>query len=149
MKEGKSFTPGPWRALRNSAFWQINDANDDQIGDTCASSASPEHGGSEELGCANATMMAAAPDLFEALEKMTARYVELAGSGDCGFWNPETDSEVIQARAALARCRVLGAAASDAAMLSLAAQGRAAGYSRAGVTSSGVAFRGAGLKATL
>ncbi len=58
-------------------------------------------------------------------------------------------AELLRARAALARCRVLGAAASDAAMLSLAAQGKAAGYDRAGVTTSRGALRGAGLKATL
>lgn len=58
-------------------------------------------------------------------------------------------AELIQARAALARCRVLGASASDAATLSLAAQGKAAGYDRGGITISRGALRGAGLKATL
>jgi len=58
-------------------------------------------------------------------------------------------AELIHARAALARCRVLGASASDAAMLSLAAQGKAAGYDRAGNTRSRVTLRGAALKATL
>jgi len=58
-------------------------------------------------------------------------------------------AELIQARAALARCRVLGASASDAATLSLAAQGRAAGYDRAGVITSRATLRGAALKATL
>ncbi len=41
--------------------------------------------------------------LTEALETITDHYVRLAGSGDCGFWNPEEEDEVMLARAALAR----------------------------------------------
>jgi len=52
---------------------------------------------------ANATLMAAAPDLREALERLLDRYTGLINSGDAGFWNPETEAEVIAARAALAR----------------------------------------------
>ena len=37
----------------------------------------------------------------EALEKMLNHYTSLANSGDAGFWDPETEPEVIQARAAL------------------------------------------------
>ncbi len=36
-----------------------------------------------------------------ALEGMLKHYVDLAGSGDCGHWDPETESIVIEARAAL------------------------------------------------
>lgn len=57
--------------------------------------------------------------------------------------------ELVAARAALARCRVLGAAAADAATLSLAAQGKAAGYTRAGATAPRTSVRGSGLKARL
>jgi hypothetical protein len=42
-------------------------------------------------------------ELIDALKVMTEHYVELAGSGDCGFWNPEDEPEVKQARAILAR----------------------------------------------
>ena len=52
-----------------------------------------------------AKRMAAAPEMLEALEGITARYVDLAGSGDCGFWNPEEELQVIQARAAIARAK--------------------------------------------
>jgi hypothetical protein len=54
---------------------------------------------------ANAHLIAAAPDLYEALDGMLNRYTTLVNSGDAGFWNPETDAEVIAARAALARAR--------------------------------------------
>lgn len=36
-----------------------------------------------------------------ALEKLLHRYVMLIESGDCGFWNPEEEDVVIQARNAL------------------------------------------------
>ena len=54
---------------------------------------------------ADERIRAAAPDLLEALEVMTRNYVELAGSGDCGNWNPEEDDFVISARAAIAKAR--------------------------------------------
>jgi hypothetical protein len=44
-------------------------------------------------------------DSFEAMRKalegLTAMYVAMVNSGDCGFWNPEEEAEVIAARAAL------------------------------------------------
>ena len=39
--------------------------------------------------------------LEKALQDILKRYVDLANSGDCGFWDPEKEDEVIQARAAL------------------------------------------------
>ena len=41
--------------------------------------------------------------LYEALQTITKRYVDLVNCGDCGFWNPEQEPEVIKARAALAK----------------------------------------------
>lgn len=52
-----------------------------------------------------ARLIASAPDLAEALEKLVAAHVELVNSGDCGFWNPETVPEVIAARAALSKAK--------------------------------------------
>jgi uncharacterized SAM-dependent methyltransferase len=49
--------------------------------------------------------LAEAKKRIEALEAglrtMVGHYVELAGSGDCGFWDPEKEPEVIAARALL------------------------------------------------
>ena len=39
--------------------------------------------------------------LEEALEGTVKRFVTLANSGDAGFWNPEEESSIIAARAAL------------------------------------------------
>jgi hypothetical protein len=52
---------------------------------------------------ANGRLIAAAPELLEALEAMTRMYASLVESGDCGFWNPEEVDEVRAARAAIAR----------------------------------------------
>lgn len=39
--------------------------------------------------------------LRAALSGLVDHYVEMVNSGDCGFWDPETDDEIIAARAAL------------------------------------------------
>jgi hypothetical protein len=36
-----------------------------------------------------------------ALKGITDRYTSLVNSGDCGFWNPEKEDEVIVSRAAM------------------------------------------------
>ncbi|MET0375660.1 MAG: hypothetical protein ABW128_15560 [Rhizorhabdus sp.] len=43
----------------------------------------------------------ATAELVGVLGAMTERYVELVNCGDCGHWNPETEQEVIDARALL------------------------------------------------
>ncbi len=40
--------------------------------------------------------------LAEALREVVNKYTGLVNSGDCGFWNPEEEQQVINARAALA-----------------------------------------------
>ena len=47
------------------------------------------------------TLRAERDGLLAALEIMTKHYVQLANCGDCGFWDPEAEDEVIQARAAI------------------------------------------------
>ena len=59
----------------------------------------------DEVAKANARLIAAAPELVEALEKMTAHYVALVECGDCGFWDANKEPEVIAARAALSKAR--------------------------------------------
>lgn len=52
-------------------------------------------------GRANADLFAASWDLLEALQGSLARLVSLVESGDCGFWDVETEESVIAARAAI------------------------------------------------
>ena len=65
-------TPGPWFAWRNSCYWEISANNPDlkkfslDIGNVCSSAPSDRDGGLQE---ANARLIAAAPELLEALIK--------------------------------------------------------------------------------
>lgn len=105
-----NFTPGPWSAL--GAKRPIDGGWDSGIVATidartvCIAEAFEVVG--ENLRApafANAHLIASAPDLYAALETTLNRYVELAASGDCGHWDPETEPHVIAARAALAKAR--------------------------------------------
>lgn len=69
MSQSVKHTPGPWAAVRNSSFWEIQPANAGvgdtpfNIGDVCASSPGFPDSGLQE---ANAKLIAAAPDLLDA-----------------------------------------------------------------------------------
>lgn len=47
-------------------------------------------------------IIAVTADLSDCLSDMTEHYVSLAVCGDCGNWDPETESEVIAARRMIA-----------------------------------------------
>lgn len=109
-------TPGPWSAARNSAYWEVAPKRKPldytiplAFADVCASDPDNPDGGLQE---ANARLIALAPDLArkviaaenldDALKVMVQEAVELAESGDAGFWDPEVVESVIASRAALA-----------------------------------------------
>lgn len=79
---GAQFTPGPWSAIRNSCFWEIESGAHGMIGDACAShhihaddgKLAPEQ--AELIAAANARLMAAAPEMFAALKQLEA-YAEV------------------------------------------------------------------------
>lgn len=54
-------------------------------------------------GHANASLIAAAPELLSALTLLLDRHVELVSCGDCGNWDVEREEAVIAARAALSK----------------------------------------------
>lgn len=57
----------------------------------------------EPEAAANARLIAAAPDLLEALVDTLDSYVSLVECGDCGSWDPEQEDHVRKARAAIAK----------------------------------------------
>lgn len=79
-------TPGPWYAFWNENFWQINTESDEFqnmcIGDVCESSEIFDKGHKpHDHAEANARLIAAAPDLLEALE-IARFHVSMEGTAD-------------------------------------------------------------------
>ena len=46
--------------------------------------------------------------LLAALEEQVERWCQMANSGDAGFWDPEKEPEIIEARALIAKARGRG-----------------------------------------
>jgi len=107
------FTPGPWEVKtmghQTLGVEWISSPHGDKIAD-CAQLSKYDAG----LRCfcirpeldeisANARLIAAAPDLLKALQSFVEMYVVFGNCGDCGNWDPETEKEVIAARAAIAK----------------------------------------------
>jgi len=109
---GPSFTPGPWELVTVQTSCGIchkigpfpSKREGDSARHACLYADYPSKGNpaDDELE-ANARLISAAPDMYEALKALTDLYIELANSGDCGFWDPEKQPEIISAHAALAK----------------------------------------------
>jgi hypothetical protein len=71
MSEATNHTPGPWVAERNSHYWHIRPVSGTPpfIGDVCASNPEDADSGLQE---ANARLVAAAPELLEALKNLVS-----------------------------------------------------------------------------
>lgn len=84
------YTPGPWIAVRGLAYWEVKPEQKDggrklpfQIADTCSSDPEDPDRGLQE---ANARLIAAAPDLLEALEEIVKEYCENPDNGRTLRW---------------------------------------------------------------
>ncbi len=86
-------TPGPWEVDHDAIYCAGS-------GDTIA-----EIDFARDEYSANARLIAASPDLLEALEAMVADCVALAESVDAGFWDAEKHAPVIKARTAIAKAK--------------------------------------------
>lgn len=99
-------TKGPWFADKcvEGTIGGIQDSHGEHVAQ--AQARQPLAAGKPDYERkANARLIAAAPELLEALEGMTERYTELANSGDCGFWDCENENEVKAARAAIKKAK--------------------------------------------
>ena len=83
-------TPGPWKVSKNGN--DIEMANSDNAGIATL------YAISELQDKANAKLIAASPEMLEALKAMTEHYVDLVNSSDAGSWNPEEEDVVKKAR---------------------------------------------------
>ena len=99
-------TPGPWFAVRNSCYWEVNPERNlgdysvpFTVADCCASAPGDPDGGLME---ANARLIAAAPDMLAALQGLLAlndNYAPFGGE----FYQDRIDRAWDIARAAIAK----------------------------------------------
>lgn len=83
MKEFKG-TPGPWVTVNNGKYWEIREVigNGGQISDLCASQCWFDDGDMNgEVTTSNARLIAAAPELLEALQNIIDGYESAGGEG--------------------------------------------------------------------
>lgn len=99
------FTPGPWKIVSYGDGDNLVICEQDDTWRICFMATPGGSPGAMAKIEANARLIAAAPELYEALALFVAEYVELVESGDAGFWDAEKESKVIIARAALAKAR--------------------------------------------
>lgn len=99
MSKDIKWTPGPWFVNHSDdgCPWGVVQVSDNR-------QIRPE-GRSFSEAKANAHLVAASPELYEALSAITEMYTDMINSGDCGNWNPEYDEEVTEARRVMAKAR--------------------------------------------
>jgi hypothetical protein len=99
----KNHTPGPWLAIPTTAISRNPDSLRMDIV-TTTGEWNPAFIAGDILP-EDARLIASAPDLLSALEAVTKAYVELVQSDYPPSWNVEKNSEVIAARAAIAKAK--------------------------------------------
>lgn len=98
------FTPGPWEACDRETYQAIY-AKGYERAFCQVDSYSEGFGPNRAERDANAHLIAAATELYAEIERAMKARVELIESGDCGFWDPNDDGEVLSMRKALAKAR--------------------------------------------
>lgn len=97
-------TPGPWHQTRKHPR-QISDTRGFKIAKCLTTTKGANFEMTPAEAEANARLIAAAPDMLEALEGFVEMYVDFAESGDAGFFDAEETPQVIKARAAIAKAK--------------------------------------------
>ena len=92
------YTKGPW--IRDDDPWRVI-----RDGDGGLLMGDETYYPFNSYNDADWDLIAAAPEMFEALTALLERHTDLVESGDCGFWDAEKEEEVTKARAALAKAR--------------------------------------------
>jgi hypothetical protein len=95
-------TPGPWSVSPPWMGFSVINGSDDKMVFAIAAG-SPEEKRPDDECEANARLIAAAPEMLEALKVLLDEYLSLVNSGDCGFWDAEKDGFVINARAVITK----------------------------------------------
>lgn len=91
MSESK-FTPGPWRAIKNSSYIEISSEHGG-IGDACMSGHAFDGGDCfGDTATANANLIAAAPELLEACLRIQAQFRQAGVESKAGSLNPIEDN---------------------------------------------------------
>ena len=95
MAEAKH-TTHRWQATASGSAWQVRDATGRRVCSVSTIRVEQEE---------EARLIAAAPELLEALEELFADYKDLGESGDAGYWSLEGSPIGKKALAAMAKAR--------------------------------------------
>jgi hypothetical protein len=115
----KSHTPGPWKIVPcpvhhgkhpfHDHRWIMTDDSEVVMSEHVPNDWHLSNGSAicmmRDVDPRNAHLIASAPELLAALEAVTKAYVELVQSDYPPSWSAEKDSEVIAARAAIAKAK--------------------------------------------
>lgn len=96
------FTPGPWHLSGKDSIGTYIEGRYEHSNIATINTVDQENRNERE---SNARLIAAAPELLEALEVILKNYISFATCGICGYGGAEREEEVIAAKSAIAKAR--------------------------------------------
>lgn len=102
MKE-KSYTPGPWEWWTSNSFLRLSSRSTGKDGGVIDSYKMSDGHTSLSVKYEDMALIAAAPELLEALQCLFENYKALADSGDAGNWRLEDEPAGQKALHAIAK----------------------------------------------